>query len=908
MKDSIKIGFLICLFLLIGDVAHAQGTWLGVTGAAQYNSTTNAYRWNFGANGLFSPYDLFLKKVDSLSYVPFSYIHHQTNQRILLGDTVSYSAELYMRPDSSSSGSGAPATQLSASDILGEGFGAFEIQGGSGGFTDIAFQDGTYAQQITLPAGVAPIQVFNNNNRGMAYQSNVDFGSATVGTIIDKGYVDSLVTTSVSIAYGNGIQEVDGVVGLGGYGLTSTIATGLNGNSFTFDDRYNNFTIGNNQFQLTSGNGTISNSITSNLGGILISGNGGGFISLPSSGSGAMIQFTDRNGIGAQNTSDYSANWSTASTPNALASVKYVNAQIAASSGGGSGNYVPYSYIHTNTHNKSILIGDTTNANTALIYAQPDSSVNGNPIIMLSATNESNIGASDVEVAGGTNGYTNIEFNDGTDQEINLGGGINPILITNNNNRGAAYLGNVDFGSAIGGTLVDKTYVDSLVTASSNGGGVGSYLPLTLTIPTDVNVGSYGLGFSSIVGTHIMETGYQTTPQTYPSIGHPVDFSVINVLQDSSANVFNVIYPGGISTQVENLGSGLAPNRKTITQIIDTTGYYYKDFKEDLEITNTFNIGNATIPVIGHGSSPIEGTTLTSFDNGNGTVAFYVTPELGVVSTYTPVSPNTDTVQMNISNSGFNVFLTNGTSNPIGTQFNVSDDNDGGVGGLVYSSSVTTLQANNSGLEFNNAKDDFRIGSGISSSQLYYQGNDKFEILDNQLEWLGSAGASINAIGTELSYLTDKGSSFVSGDDTGLGLYYDGVGGSTFQSDSDKLYYSNNNIKLALGGLGANSGKFIFAGDDQFLIGDDQLSWQGSAGASINANGTSFSISSDTGTLLQIDDTGVYDGSNNYYTKLMTTVPTSSNSPGTSHEIAVDATYIYWYTGTQWLRAIGSTF
>ncbi len=76
MKDSIKylvasskIGFLICLFLLIGEVAHAQETWLGVTGIAQYNSTTNAYRWNFGANGLFSPYDLFLQKADSSSYI-----------------------------------------------------------------------------------------------------------------------------------------------------------------------------------------------------------------------------------------------------------------------------------------------------------------------------------------------------------------------------------------------------------------------------------------------------------------------------------------------------------------------------------------------------------------------------------------------------------------------------------------------------------------------------------------------------------------------------------------------------------------------------------------------------------------------------------------------------------------------
>ncbi len=83
MKDNIrylvasgKIALLVGMLLLFGGAVHAQGTWLGVTGAAQYNSTTNAYRWNFGANGLFSPYDLFLKKTDSLSTVPGDYVTH----------------------------------------------------------------------------------------------------------------------------------------------------------------------------------------------------------------------------------------------------------------------------------------------------------------------------------------------------------------------------------------------------------------------------------------------------------------------------------------------------------------------------------------------------------------------------------------------------------------------------------------------------------------------------------------------------------------------------------------------------------------------------------------------------------------------------------------------------------------
>ncbi|WP_158993470.1 hypothetical protein [Mucilaginibacter sp. L196] len=93
MKDSIKylvasskIGFLICLFLLIGEVAHAQETWLGVTGIAQYNSTTNAYRWNFGTNGLFSPYDLFLNKADSLTTVTSDYVTQGLFRNFLNGN------------------------------------------------------------------------------------------------------------------------------------------------------------------------------------------------------------------------------------------------------------------------------------------------------------------------------------------------------------------------------------------------------------------------------------------------------------------------------------------------------------------------------------------------------------------------------------------------------------------------------------------------------------------------------------------------------------------------------------------------------------------------------------------------------------------------------------------------------
>jgi hypothetical protein len=37
-------------------------------------------------------------------------------------------------------------------------------------------------------------------------------------------------------------------------------------------------------------------------------------------------------------------------------------------------------------------------------------------------------------------------------------------------------------------------------------------------------------------------------------------------------------------------------------------------------------------------------------------------------------------------------------------------------------------------------------------------------------------------------------------------------------------------------------------------------------------------------------------------------VPEHSNSSGTFGQIATDDTYLYWYTGSQWLRVAGSAF
>lgn len=56
---------ILLMFLSWSFTASAQ--WFGVSGPPQKNTVTGEFRWNFGSDGLFSPYDLFLKKTDTVS-------------------------------------------------------------------------------------------------------------------------------------------------------------------------------------------------------------------------------------------------------------------------------------------------------------------------------------------------------------------------------------------------------------------------------------------------------------------------------------------------------------------------------------------------------------------------------------------------------------------------------------------------------------------------------------------------------------------------------------------------------------------------------------------------------------------------------------------------------------------------
>ena len=192
MMKKVKSLILLTGLLLLSGMVRAQGTWLGITGPVQYNSTTGQYRWNFGVNGVFNPYSIFLKYTDTTNkiathswvlahggsgggsnFVPFPYFHSLNSlNQVSMGDTVTNTAYLQIQPNINN-----PNIYLftNSSD---NGYSQFALSGGIGGGLYAEYYDGTFDQGITMPGGVMPINIYNTNNRGAIYNSAPNFAAS----------------------------------------------------------------------------------------------------------------------------------------------------------------------------------------------------------------------------------------------------------------------------------------------------------------------------------------------------------------------------------------------------------------------------------------------------------------------------------------------------------------------------------------------------------------------------------------------------------------------------------------------------------------------------------------------------------------------------------------------------------
>lgn len=175
----------------------------------------------------------FLQKADSTAnggyatnwklkkYVPWSYIHTDS-QQINIGDSVTDNAVLLQLNPIAHNGT------LSAGN-LGTGAGSQYYFGSD----ELSFNyfDGTYNQSISMPGGMQPITINNDNNRGIAYGVHPVFYDPL--QVVDKKYADSIANADTAAIfhnnnqwYGNNTYHGTTIQILGGNLTLTKISTG----------------------------------------------------------------------------------------------------------------------------------------------------------------------------------------------------------------------------------------------------------------------------------------------------------------------------------------------------------------------------------------------------------------------------------------------------------------------------------------------------------------------------------------------------------------------------------------------------------------------------------------------------------------------------------------------------------
>lgn len=203
-----KLILVLLLFPVLCTAQTITPNW-SVFGAGSHSFSVGFTGQTGGRKTLIDSVNLYLRfvqKMDSIAnsgyatnwklkkYVPWSYIHTDS-QQINIGDSIADNAVLLQLNPIGHNGT------LSAGDP-GTGAGSQYYFGSD----ELSFNyfDGTYNQSISMPGGVQPITINNDNNRGIAYGVHPIFYDPL--QVVDKKYADSIANADTAAIFHNNNQ------------------------------------------------------------------------------------------------------------------------------------------------------------------------------------------------------------------------------------------------------------------------------------------------------------------------------------------------------------------------------------------------------------------------------------------------------------------------------------------------------------------------------------------------------------------------------------------------------------------------------------------------------------------------------------------------------------------------------